>query len=115
MKDRGFTLMELLVTMLAVAVLSTLTIAAAKRVRDGSDSAKCIANLRQLAAANLAYASEHGGQFVPAQEPENRIRWHGVRDSTSGKFDPSRGPLAPYLGEHRAVKTCPALLRVLHG
>jgi prepilin-type N-terminal cleavage/methylation domain-containing protein/prepilin-type processing-associated H-X9-DG protein len=114
-RSGGFTLIELLVTIVIIAVLATLSVAVALSVRDGSDTAKCVGNLRQLAAANLAYASEHGGQFVPAQEPENIVRWHGVRDTLTGKFDPTAGPLAPYLGEHRRVKTCPSLLHVLHG
>jgi prepilin-type processing-associated H-X9-DG protein/prepilin-type N-terminal cleavage/methylation domain-containing protein len=111
----AFTLVELLVTLLVIAVLFTIAIAGARTVRDGSDAAKCVANLRQLASANLAYAGEHGGQYVPAQEPANLIRWHGVRDSLTARFDPTRGPLAPYLGEHRRIQTCPSLLRVLHG
>ena len=115
-KLRGaFTLIELLVVLVIVAVLATLSVEVASNVRDGSDAARCVANLRQLAAANLTYASEHAGQFVPAQEPENLIRWHGVRDGLAGKFDPTRGPLAAYLGEGRRVKTCPSLVRVLRG
>jgi prepilin-type N-terminal cleavage/methylation domain-containing protein/prepilin-type processing-associated H-X9-DG protein len=112
---RAFTLVELLVTIAIIAVLAALIMAAVNSVRSKADAAKCASNLRQLVSANLTYAAENNGQFVPAQEPTNLIRWHGVRTSVNSKFDPSRGPLAPYLGTDGRVKLCPALARVLSG
>ena len=110
----AFTLLELLAVLTVVAILSTLLVVAAKAVRSAGDAAQCVSNLRQLVAANLAYAAEHDARYVRAQDETNTVRWHGVRPNSGGRFDPSTGPLAPYLGDGR-VKLCPALRRVLTG
>lgn len=115
MKPRAFTLVELLVTIVIVAIFLALTGAALSAARGRADAARCTSNLRQLVAANLTYAAEKGGMFCPAQEPSNRVRWHGVRTSILSPFDPSKGPLAPYLGPDGRVKICPSLGRVLDG
>lgn len=115
MKRAGFTLVELLLVIGVVAVLAALLLSAVESARAQGDSAQCMSNLHQLAAANFAYAADHNGQFVTAQDQSNLVRWHGVRDSTDGKFDPTKGPLSPYLGKEGRVKLCPALRHVLTG
>ncbi|MEQ1860641.1 MAG: type II secretion system protein [Chthoniobacteraceae bacterium] len=115
MSRSAFTLVELLVVVAIIAVLAGLSLVVAGSARARADSAKCVSNLRQLAAAALAYAGENGGQYVPSQEPGNRIRWHGARGGSTGAFDGTKGPLSPYLGLSRRVKLCPALQRVLTG
>ena len=112
---RAFTLIELLVALAIIAVLATLVLGVVNVAREHGDAAQCVSNLRQLATANLSYAAEHDGHYVPAQDETNTIRWHGVRSGPNGKFDPTKGPLAPYLGAEGRVKLCPALRRVLTG
>lgn len=111
----AFTLVELLVALAVIAILVALLLSAVQGARDRGDATQCVSNLRQLALANLSYAGEHDGQYVIAQDQTNRIRWHGVRDSVEGKFDPTQGPLAPYLGTEGRVKLCPTLKNVLTG
>lgn len=111
--ERAFTLIELLVAVTIIAVLAALVLSVVNVARERGDAAQCMSNLRQLATANLSYTAEHDGRYVPAQEPTNTIRWHGVRSGTRGKFDATKGPLAPYLGTEGRVKLCPALHRVL--
>src|SRR4051794_24590507 len=77
--SRAFTLIELLVALTIIAVLAALVLGAMNVARSRGDAAQCISNLRQLATANFSYAAEHEGRYVPAQEPTNTIRWHGVR------------------------------------
>ena len=112
-REKGFTVIELLVVITIIAVLSTLAMKAVTTVSQRAEATQCASNLRQLAAANGSYAAEHGGQFVPAQEPSNLIRWHGARDSVSQAFDPAKGPLAPYLGLSGKVKLCPTFRNAL--
>ena len=106
----GFSLVELLVAVAAVALLAALLIPALPAAKAAADAAVCRSNLRQLAAANLAYAADHGRYVAAAADIEgaNSIRWHGVR--SGGAFDGSKGPLAPYLGGGGAsawVRRCP--------
>ncbi|MDB6154444.1 MAG: type secretory pathway, pseudopilin PulG [Chthoniobacteraceae bacterium] len=114
-RPRGFTLIEILVVLAIVAVLAALLFGAMESAQGAGHSAHCVENLRQLAAANILYASENNGQLVNAQDRNNRLRWHGVRESISGPFRPDQGPLAPFLGTDRRVKLCPSLRSVLLG
>ncbi len=111
----GFTLLELLVVISIIFILAAAILAAVPRARAQADATQCLSNLRQLTAANLAYAGEHDGQFVAAQEPSNLIRWHGIRDAANDKFEGGRGPLSPYLGGDGRVKLCPGLRKALEG
>ena len=73
----------------------------------------CKSNIRQLVLANLGYACENDGSFVPAASDifrDNLHRWHGVRDSLDDPFDPIRGPLVAYLGNGK-IKECPEKVR----
>jgi len=106
----GFTLIELVVVMATVGVLAAILASAMPAARAAAGGAACRSNLRQLAAANLAYAVDHG-RFVAAAsdiEGANSIRWHGVREGRS--FNGAKGPLAEYLGGGGAsawVRRCP--------
>ncbi|NLG36020.1 MAG: DUF1559 domain-containing protein [Lentisphaerae bacterium] len=108
----GFSLIELLASLTAVALLAALLAGTLPAALAAARSATCRSNLRQLVAANHAYAADHG-RFVAAAadiDGPNSIRWHGVR-SGGQAFDGSRGPLAPYLGGgggSAGVRRCPA-------
>lgn len=103
-------MLELVVVVAVLAILAAIAAGAWPAARTAAEAAVCRGNLRQLVAANLAYAADHG-RFVAAAadiEGANTIRWHGVR---SGKaFDGSQGPLAEYLGGGGSsawVRRCP--------
>ena len=108
----GFSLVELLAAVAGGAVLAALLAAALPAAKAAADAAACRGNLRQLAAANAAYAVEHG-RFVAAAadiDGANSVRWHGTRAGDRA-FDGARGPLAEYLGGGGAsawVRRCPA-------
>lgn len=118
----GFTLVELLVVIAIIAVLAAILLPALSRARAEARSVQCVNNLRQLYLANVMYAAEHDGCYVPAApdffdftlpgaDPEDyggRVRWHGARETPNGNssFDPKKGPLAEYLIDGR-VKECP--------
>jgi prepilin-type processing-associated H-X9-DG protein len=100
--------------MVVIAILGVLLMSAIATARERGDEAQCMANLRNLAQANLAYAADNG-TYVPAQEKTNRVRWHGVRSNAGARFDPRRGPLSTYLGSDGRVKTCPTFHDALSG
>lgn len=64
-RSTGFTLVELLVVMAIVVVLVAITATAVFRFRKSADKTLATNNLRQLQAANTAYAGEHNGRYVP--------------------------------------------------
>ena len=76
----GFTLTELLVVILIVVVLAAFTFLGLSRMRAAGDRATTVAVLRQLQVANVGYAADHNGQYVPLSsmdENNNRVNdWH---------------------------------------
>lgn len=60
---RAFTLVELLAVIALVGVLAALLVPALDQGREAARAAACATNLRQLAAAALSYAADHGGEF----------------------------------------------------
>ena len=59
-KRRGFTLVELLVTVTIVAVLAGRVFIISRRAINAAQNAECVANLRNLATAGMSYEAEHG-------------------------------------------------------
>jgi prepilin-type N-terminal cleavage/methylation domain-containing protein len=66
---RAFTLIELLVVVGIIAVLAALFLTTGKGARESANRTQCTNNLRQLAAAVMAYAQDHDGALPqPAAE-----------------------------------------------
>jgi len=113
-RQNGFTLVEMLVVVAIITLLAALTVPSVQRALIRGQQTQSMNNLRQLVAANLSYAIDHG-QYVPASDRWNTGRWHGRRSSTGAPFDPTQGFLAEYLGEDRRVVQCPRFQKMLTG
>lgn len=61
---RGFTLVELLVVVAVIALLIGLLLPALSRARHAAQAAMCLANIRSLEIAQIAYANDYDGQLV---------------------------------------------------
>lgn len=91
-KGRGFTLVEVLVVVGILAVLAGLVLPSVASVRRAARKVQCVANLRQLSQASLAYAEDD------------------ARRSLSGRTeiaDTSLGYLSLYLRQTR-IFACPS-------
>lgn len=80
---RGFTLTELLVVILIIAVLAALSFLGMRRIREVADKAGSTRNLAQLQVANVAYATDNNGSFVPIRvndENGKPTRWFEDED-----------------------------------
>ncbi|MDP0496334.1 MAG: prepilin-type N-terminal cleavage/methylation domain-containing protein [Verrucomicrobiota bacterium JB024] len=103
-KHRAFSLVELLTVIAIIAVLAAILIPVVRHVRVTAHSASCLANLRQLAMAGIAYGNENGG-YLPG--------YHWDQPGSGYPYG-KRGGLADHLGLIRAVggydtvMTCPA-------
>ena len=79
-RNRGFTLIELMVVILIIGVLFSLLMPAVATSREAARRAQCICNLKQLALAAANYESVHGvfpfGVGGGAPPGEGRVpRW----------------------------------------
>jgi prepilin-type N-terminal cleavage/methylation domain-containing protein/prepilin-type processing-associated H-X9-DG protein len=64
-RNRGFTLVELLVVITIIVVLVSISIVGFKRMRAAADKVGSTRNLSQLQIANVSYAADHNGKYVP--------------------------------------------------
>jgi prepilin-type N-terminal cleavage/methylation domain-containing protein/prepilin-type processing-associated H-X9-DG protein len=106
----GFTLIEIFVVIAVIAVIAAILLPVLAAARERARRARCTTSLRQLALANMLYAQDHDGYFVPAAPrfyEEDRWRWFGVRNN-EGSFEPREGPLVPYLRDGGALRHCPS-------
>ncbi len=115
----AFTLIELLVVVAIIALLTAILVPAMTKARESANKILCSSNLHGLAMANLIYADDYGGFFVPGAPDIDvgfggTIRWHGVRVSpgvspnpAENTFDPTKGPLSPYFLDGE-MKRCPS-------
>jgi prepilin-type N-terminal cleavage/methylation domain-containing protein/prepilin-type processing-associated H-X9-DG protein len=118
-KAPAFTLVELLVTVAIVAVLVGVLLPSLAGARDAARAAACASNLRQLALANDAYATDHADRYAPGapDRAANLTRWHGSRASAGQAFAPDGGTLTEYLGgagggASAGVRACPTFAPV---
>ncbi|HAC09723.1 MAG TPA: hypothetical protein DCG14_08725 [Phycisphaerales bacterium] len=104
---RGFTIVELLTSLLAIIVLVGLVIHASTSVRRGADRAGEMAAARSLGIAWSSYAMDHRGAILPGYASGFRARDASGEfiDTSTAEVAAQRWPLrlAPYLGHDFAA------------
>ncbi len=78
-RRRGFTLIELLTIIGIIGVLAALVFPAVGQMRGSANRTKVLSNLRKLQSANVMYAQENDGRYVPVWDnvPEGyRLQWY---------------------------------------
>jgi len=110
-RDPAFTLIELLIVVSLLTLLVSILLPRLHGARDHARAVVCFSAIRQLAMADLMYGEENGGYACPgaADFLANLHRWHGTRRLPTEPFDPSGGPLVPYLGMDRRIRDCPSV------
>jgi len=67
-RQRGFTLVEIMVVMSIVALLVSIAIVEGVQFRKQANESNCVANLKAVAAGFEVYAARHSGAYAPAKE-----------------------------------------------
>ncbi len=107
---RGFTLIEMLVTIGVIVVLAALLSSALPKVLAGSGNVKCVSNLRNIGAASLSYFSDNEGDLFPS------FWWYNTETAspTLRGFIEYLGVQGPFEGEvtnRDTLLTCPSYKR----
>lgn len=112
---RGFTLMELLVTLSVVSLLVGLLVPALGASRGAARAVVCASNQRQLVLAWTQYATDFRGFAAPAGDESSvagPVYWWGrVTAGAAPVVVHADGVLSPYLADvlrERSVFECPA-------
>ena len=105
MKERGFTLIELISVIAIIALLAALLFPVVGRITDNADTTKCLSNLKQIGASINLYCAEHNNTlpFIET-DPTNPVYPEGT------KVEPIGEVLKPY-GVTPGVLTCPGDLK----
>ena len=115
MRNRAFTLVELLIVIGIVALLVGLLLPAMSGAREQAKATACLSNLRQLAIAAHVYANNNGGRYPVARwgadswdfsivvggKPAPGLLWRGQADmriQQCPSFDGRANGLDPYTG-----------------
>lgn len=98
--SHGFTLVELLVVITIVAVMATVSSSAIFRFRKSADKVAVTNNLRQIQAANMGYAADQNGKFVPPSETVDGMTYQWFENP--GFISQIKGESATYIADGTA-------------
>lgn len=79
MKNRGYTLVEILDCIAIIAILGMILMPVFAHAQSKARQANCLLTLRQLGAATLLYTQDYDGKFYKGQAPEPSGRVHALR------------------------------------
>ncbi len=107
---KAFTLIELLTVIAIIGILASILVPTVAQVRESGRRAKCLSNLRQIAQANVMYATDHDGQLPQPNWGTDSDGWLYEGSPVAGGRNPispvRSGQLWDYL-ESEEIYRCP--------
>ncbi len=89
-KDKGFTLVELLIVIVILGILATVTVFAVRGITTRGKESACSADKKTLEVAVEAYFANNGGSTIPAVAPltaEDTLVSSGLLRSVSKTYN----------------------------
>ena len=115
MKQKGFTLIEILVTVALIAVFAAVLSPVLSRVREKGRQTSCTSNLKQLGMAFTQYAQDYNDHFPNVLWQSGGVNREGGwvfysaydPNGFNSSFDVTRGSLFPYT-KNAQIYICPS-------
>ena len=85
-RDKGFTLVELLIVIVILGVLATVTVFAVRGISDQGQTAACDADQKTLEVATEAYFAQHNTATIPGADPEATLVSAGLLRDVSPNY-----------------------------
>lgn len=98
-KERAFTLIELLATLLIIAVLAALLFPVLAQAKESAKKTACASNLHQSSVALSLYLEDQGDYPARIDDP--------IGTYQGGKLLRTTSALAPYVSKSKSVLVCP--------
>jgi prepilin-type N-terminal cleavage/methylation domain-containing protein len=86
-KDKGFTLVELLIVIVILGILATVTVFAVRGITDKGQTSACAADKKTLEVAVESYFAQNGGTTIPGADAEATLVTAQLLRSASPTFD----------------------------
>ena len=109
MRARGFTLIELLVVIAIIAILAAILFPVFARAREKARQASCMSNMKQLALAQLMYATDYDGRICHPRtgRPYSWALGLGCGPAAGGGvYSTWHATLQPYI-KNAQISVCP--------
>jgi prepilin-type N-terminal cleavage/methylation domain-containing protein len=103
----GFTLVEIMVSIVIVAALAAMIFLGATRMRAAADQAISVDNLRKLQLANSLYATDNNGRFVSTFTQSAEGKTGGLWDRNPQFLDVYVGVNEPTVGKNVESRVSP--------
>jgi general secretion pathway protein G len=72
-RDKGFTLVELLIVIVILGILATVTVFAVRGITDRGTTSACAADKNTIAVAVESYFAQNGGATIPGADATARM------------------------------------------